>query len=459
MKQTTETTFSGAYSQRASKAAQTAADATPVEASVDAAAAQQKEMEAAQKEAAFDVIPASELVKHTELIPDADETYSAISDLGGASEKPISGETDTTPLDKTTVGGSSGATSDLGGTSEKPISGETDTTPLGGTTVGADSGNKSDSKSDSNSSNKGTVNPVTPTPPTPSSVPVTFASNDTSLGTVVVYVDQWVEVPERPDQPVYATGPLSGSTSSAGPLSSGNDSDGVSYPIGTVLRVSALPKAGAEFKRWNDGSTATQRSITVSQAASYVAIFEKKASTPSTTTYQTLTVNWDKEMGRVTANGANVSEGSLELTVRQGDSVTLTATPKPKHAFKRWTGLSIQGNAQSNTTPTITLTVSRDLTLRAEFEAESNGGGNNGGGNDDGIIDPGIKIPKTDEDPNGGNGGNGNNGGNGSNGSNENNKNNGNGSQSQGLAGTLRRYWWVLAVALGLYLLGKEDRK
>ena len=428
MKKTTETTFSGAYSQRASKAAQTAADATPVEASVDAAAAQQKEMEAAQKEAAFDVIPASELVKHTELIPDADETYSAISDLGGASEKPISGETDTTPL--------------------------------GGATVGADSGNKSDSKSDSNSSNKGTVNPVTPTPPT-TSVPVTFASNDTSLGTVVVYVDQWVEVPKRPDQPEYATGPLSGSTSSAGPLSSGNDSDGVSYPIGTVLRVSALPKAGAEFKRWNDGSTATQRSITVSQAASYVAIFEKKASTPSTTTYQTLTVNWDKEMGRVNASGSgsNVSEGSLELTVRQGDSVTLTATPLAKHAFKRWTGLSILGNAQSNTTPTITLTVTRDLTLRAEFEAESNGGGNNGGGNNDDIIDPGIKIPTPGEDPNGGNGGNGNNDGNGNNGSNENNENNGNGSQSGGLAGTLRRYWWVLAVALGLYLLGKEDRK
>lgn len=46
------------------------------------------------------------------------------------------------------------------------------------------------------------------------------------------------------------------------------------YPAGTAVTISATPKAGCTFVQWNDGVTSPTRSITVTDAITYTAIFE-----------------------------------------------------------------------------------------------------------------------------------------------------------------------------------------
>lgn len=132
-------------------------------------------------------------------------------------------------------------------------------------------------------------------------------------------------------------------------------------------------------------------------------------------------VLYDSTMGKVMSE--SLVNGSI--SVKKGDSVKLTATPDSGYKFVKWEGVRI---VEKETSPTIDFVVNNDVVLTAIFAAENNGGTNNGGS----VIG------------NAGSNGGGNSGG---------NHNKG----SQPLISTIEKYWWVLALILGYFIL-KEDR-
>lgn len=127
-------------------------------------------------------------------------------------------------------------------------------------------------------------------------------------------------------------------------------------------------------------------------------------------------VLYDSTMGKVMSE--SLVNGSI--SVKKGDSVKLTATPDSGYKFVKWEGVR---NVEKETSPTIDFVVNNDVVLTAIFAAENNGGsvignaGSNGGGYS------GV------------------------------NHNNG----SQPLISTIKKYWWVLALILGYFIL-KEDK-
>lgn len=60
----------------------------------------------------------------------------------------------------------------------------------------------------------------------------------------------------------------------------GTASGGNTYPYGSTVQISATAKEGWEFRGWSDGNTDNPRTITVTGAATYTAVFEEKAPLP-----------------------------------------------------------------------------------------------------------------------------------------------------------------------------------
>lgn len=143
-----------------------------------------------------------------------------------------------------------------------------------------------------------------------------------------------------------------------------------------------------------------------------------EAPTPPSAEVFTVKVACNGDMGRVSGNG--LSDGVL--TARNGDSVTLTATPKTGYRFVKWSGVPA---TTKNTNPTVTFNVTSNLSVAAEFAKETAGtaypvGGGGGGGT---VVDP--ANPSV--------------------------------TGSTGLKALLKKYWWVLAILLG-YWLYKEGK-
>lgn len=153
-----------------------------------------------------------------------------------------------------------------------------------------------------------------------------------------------------------------------------------------VYRVTAQPFSGCRFVSWNGDYPAGKRQqnpidVTLSKNVVLAANFER------VNISYTLHVDWNETMGRVTASGNGMQEGSLSAPA--GSQVTLEATPKDGYVFKCWTGLQLSGTVQSNESRSITITMpARNLNLTAVFakavDNPGGGGGTPGGGTDDG---------------------------------------------------------------------------
>ena len=172
------------------------------------------------------------------------------------------------------------------------------------------------------------------------------------------------------------------------PMSRYTPLNGLVFPKGTILLVQANPYSGYRFVSWQSAayipsSAHQQRSfkVTVKSDMTFIANFVKMPSGYSTS--HTLSVNWDHTMGRVNANGLQ-EDG--QMAVPYGSQVTLTAVPKDGYVFRRWSGIQLVGNVQSNESKTITITMpNSNLSLTAEFaKVVDNPGG--GGGTPSGDI-------------------------------------------------------------------------
>ena len=125
----------------------------------------------------------------------------------------------------------------------------------------------------------------------------------------------------------------------------GTVTGGGTYLDGTQVTITATPNDGCRFISWNDGSTETSRTITVTADITYTAIFEAIP-------YYTITVlSNDEEMGSVTGGG----------TFLDGTQVTITATANNGYRFINW--------SDGSTEAARTVTVTSDATYTAIFEA------------------------------------------------------------------------------------------
>lgn len=125
------------------------------------------------------------------------------------------------------------------------------------------------------------------------------------------------------------------------------------YNEGTKLTISATPKSGYYFDRWyEDGCIDATRTITVTKDATYTALFFPE----EVINYYDVTVlSADETMGTVSGGGTHIEEGQ---------TVTITATPKSGYQFLYWK------NAQNQVVPgseVLNWTVKADDVLTAHF--------------------------------------------------------------------------------------------
>ena len=124
----------------------------------------------------------------------------------------------------------------------------------------------------------------------------------------------------------------------------GSVSGGGTFIEGTVTTIAATANSGYRFVQWNDGNTATIRTITVNADATYTAYFE------AVTQYFTITVlSADETMGTASGSGA----------YQQGTTATISAQPHPGYQFARWND-GVTDNPR-------TLVVTSDATYIANF--------------------------------------------------------------------------------------------
>ena len=103
------------------------------------------------------------------------------------------------------------------------------------------------------------------------------------------------------------------------PAGSGSVSGTGSFPAGTTITLTAIANSGYVFNRWNDGSTANPRTVTVNSNMSFTAYF--------TTNQYTITVNASPAAGGTVTGGGNYAYGA---------TATLTATPNSGYSFMQW---------------------------------------------------------------------------------------------------------------------------
>ena len=120
------------------------------------------------------------------------------------------------------------------------------------------------------------------------------------------------------------------------------------YEAGTTVTLEAVPAEGWQFKQWEDGTTNTIRTLTMTADKTVAATFVEDTPEP---TYYTLTVN--KE-----------GQGTVTVTPQQdkyeaGTTVTLEAVPAEGWQFKQW--------EDGTTNPNRTLTMTADKTVTATF--------------------------------------------------------------------------------------------
>jgi uncharacterized protein (TIGR02145 family)/uncharacterized repeat protein (TIGR02543 family) len=125
------------------------------------------------------------------------------------------------------------------------------------------------------------------------------------------------------------------------------------YKAGDSVRVTATVRDGYLFTGWTGASNDTAASVIIimngdlTLTANFI---------PITTTYYTLDVS------TLPVGYGSVSRNPNKTVYAAGESVMVTAAANPGYAFVGWSG------ASNNTTDTVTITMSRDLTLTANFQ-------------------------------------------------------------------------------------------
>ncbi|MBR3980649.1 MAG: InlB B-repeat-containing protein [Bacteroidales bacterium] len=128
--------------------------------------------------------------------------------------------------------------------------------------------------------------------------------------------------------------------------SMGTVSGGGTYKYEATATITATPKTGYQFVKWDDGNTNATRTVTVTKDATYTATF-------SVETYTLTVTSANTTMGTVTGGGA----------YEYNKSVTITATPKEHYHFVKW--------SDGNTTASRTITVTKAATYTATFAADT----------------------------------------------------------------------------------------
>ena len=153
----------------------------------------------------------------------------------------------------------------------------------------------------------------------------------------------------------------------------GTVSGGGTFDQGATCTITATANSGYEFKKWtkdgSDVSTSESYTFTVTEDATYVAVFGE----PAVTYYTVSTAANPAAGGTVTGGG----------TYASGTEVTLTATPNEGYEFVKWN--------DNNTDNPRTITVTGDVTYTAQFSLKTynlsvsanpvTGGNVTGGGN------------------------------------------------------------------------------
>lgn len=135
-------------------------------------------------------------------------------------------------------------------------------------------------------------------------------------------------------------------TVTANPSDGGTVTGGGTYNFGQTATLTATPNTDYEFLNWNDGVTASSRTVTVVEDASYVAYFVNT----TTTTYTIGVVANDPTKGTVTGGGV----------YPEGAEISLTASPYGINVFTHWN--------DGNTNNPRTITVTGDAVYTAFFE-------------------------------------------------------------------------------------------
>ena len=143
-------------------------------------------------------------------------------------------------------------------------------------------------------------------------------------------------------------------TASASPSAGGTVSGGGSYSHGSNCTLTATPNAGYTFLRWTKNgsqvSTSASYSFTVTETASYVAVFSQNSYTITASANPT-------EGGSVSGAGS----------YNYGETCSLTATPGTGYSFVRWT----KNGSQVSTNATYSFTVTENASYVAVFSLNS----------------------------------------------------------------------------------------
>ena len=143
-------------------------------------------------------------------------------------------------------------------------------------------------------------------------------------------------------------------SASANPTAGGTVSGGGTYNYGSSCTLTATPATGYSFVRWTKNgsqvSTNASYSFTVTESASYVAVFSQNSYTISASANPTA--------------GGTVSGGG---TYQQGQSCTLIATANAGYVFTNWT----ENGTVVSTNATYSFTVTGNRTLVSNFEEQA----------------------------------------------------------------------------------------
>ncbi|MBR2196832.1 MAG: leucine-rich repeat protein [Salinivirgaceae bacterium] len=118
---------------------------------------------------------------------------------------------------------------------------------------------------------------------------------------------------------------------------------GCNVADGTTVTITATPKSGYHFVKWSNGLTTDTATITVTSDTTLVAEFAEDK-------YWTVTLSANIEHGRVDKISGSNLDGSI---------FTAYASPFPGYKFVKW--------SNGLTTDTISITLTSDTTLTAEF--------------------------------------------------------------------------------------------
>ena len=105
-------------------------------------------------------------------------------------------------------------------------------------------------------------------------------------------------------------------TTNVTPAGAGAVTGGGTYPEGTSVTLTATANSGYTFNQWQDGSTANPRTITVTQNATYTAIFAETPEPPAgDTVYITYNGSSVNVVNPFSNSGVDVSTSSGNVTV------------------------------------------------------------------------------------------------------------------------------------------------